>query len=107
MESGISVVPISTPDDYPSVIYRALDEVDAVSALASFPRIIVKPKESSVREVIHGESAGDNIVFLGLATPEEGKEGAYTIRMAEMAEGLPTVFFLKNATFFTGKPVGS
>ena len=43
MESGISTVPITSPEDYPSAITRALDEVNAIEALAGFPRIIVKP----------------------------------------------------------------
>ena len=43
MESGISVVPISSPEDYPSAVTRALDEVNAVHTLSGFPRIIVKP----------------------------------------------------------------
>jgi uncharacterized protein (DUF362 family) len=43
MESGISVVPIKSPDDYPAVITQALDEVGAAEALVKFRRIIVKP----------------------------------------------------------------
>jgi len=43
MESGISIIPITSPDEYPSAVTRALDEVNAVEALAGFPRIIVKP----------------------------------------------------------------
>ncbi|MCJ7500698.1 DUF362 domain-containing protein [bacterium] len=43
MKHGISTVPISSPEDYFSAITRALDEVNAVSALTGFPRIIIKP----------------------------------------------------------------
>ena len=43
MRSEISIVPISSPNDYPSVVTRALDEINAVEALADFPRIIIKP----------------------------------------------------------------
>ena len=43
MKSGISTVPITSPEDYSSAITRALDEAGAVSALTDFPRIIVKP----------------------------------------------------------------
>jgi uncharacterized protein (DUF362 family) len=43
MESGISTVPISSTQEYPSAITRALDEVGAVEALADFRRVIIKP----------------------------------------------------------------
>jgi len=43
MESGISIIPITSPSEYLSAITRALEEINAVEALAGFPRIIVKP----------------------------------------------------------------
>jgi len=43
MKSEISVIPISSPQEYPSAIARALEKVSAVDALAGFPRIIIKP----------------------------------------------------------------
>jgi uncharacterized protein (DUF362 family) len=43
MRSEISVVPVSSPNDYPSATKRALDETGAVGCLSGFSRIIVKP----------------------------------------------------------------
>ncbi len=43
MESGISIIPITSPEEYPSTVTLALDEVNAVGALAGFSRVIVKP----------------------------------------------------------------
>ncbi len=43
MESGISIIPITSPEEYPSAVTLALDEVQAVSALTGFSRIIIKP----------------------------------------------------------------
>ncbi|UCG39619.1 MAG: DUF362 domain-containing protein [bacterium] len=43
MRSEISVVPISSPDEYPAAVGRALEEVGAARALAGFDRVIVKP----------------------------------------------------------------
>jgi len=43
MESGISIVPISSTHEYPSAVTRALDEVSAVDALSGFNRVIIKP----------------------------------------------------------------
>ncbi len=43
MDSGISIIPITQANEYSEVITRALDEVNAVEALAGFERVIVKP----------------------------------------------------------------
>jgi len=43
MESGIAIIPIKSASEYPSAISRALDEVDAVSVLTGFDRVIIKP----------------------------------------------------------------
>jgi uncharacterized protein (DUF362 family) len=43
MKSEISIIPISSPDQYPSAIPRALDKISAVENLNGFPRIIIKP----------------------------------------------------------------
>jgi uncharacterized protein (DUF362 family) len=43
LKSGISIVPISSAQEYPVVITRALDEVNTVEALSGFNRIIIKP----------------------------------------------------------------
>ncbi len=39
----VSIIPISSAQQYQQVITRALDEVNAISALADFTRIIIKP----------------------------------------------------------------
>jgi uncharacterized protein (DUF362 family) len=43
MVTQFSSTPIASPEEYPSAVTRALDEVSAVEALAGFERIIVKP----------------------------------------------------------------
>jgi potassium/chloride transporter 4/5/6 len=69
------------------------------------PRVIIKPKESSVQELIQKESANAEVVFMGLATPDVGEEEAYAERLESLAGGLSTVFFVKNASMFTGELV--
>lgn len=64
--------------------------------------VLVKPQETSIRELIQAESRDADAVLLGLATPEAGKEEEYASRLAELAEGLPTFFFVKNASLFVG-----
>ena len=43
MESGISIVAITSPSEYLTAVTRAMDEVNAVETLAGFGRIIIKP----------------------------------------------------------------
>jgi hypothetical protein len=67
------------------------------------PRVVVKPKDKSVSELIQTESANAEVVFLGLATPEPGEEADYAERLENLAGDLPTVFFVKNASLFIGE----
>lgn len=71
--------------------------------------IEVKIKEEgySVHEAIHAESAAADVVILGLATPAAGEEERYAQRLRELAEGLPTCFFVNNGSLFIGELVSS
>lgn len=67
--------------------------------------VMVKPESITVRELIHQQSAGADLVFLGLATPEEGEEEDYALRLAELAAGLPSLIFVHNGSLFIGELV--
>ena len=64
---------------------------------------IMKPEGKTVADVIHEQSAGADVVFLGLRDPEAGKEEAYARRMAELTEGLNTTIFVHSSGRFAGK----
>jgi len=66
------------------------------------PKVILKPKDKSVRDLIHEESADAEVVIFGLAMPEIGEEEAYAERLEDLAGDLPTVFFVKNSSMFIG-----
>ena len=82
-----------------------LQKMTAETRIAAEPTVTVLPGGASVAEVIHEKSAHADVVFLGLAIPEEGRELAYAGRLATLAEGLDTVFFVKNSSLFTGELV--
>jgi len=67
--------------------------------------VMVKPEETSVKELILQQSSNADLVLLGLATPEEGDEENYTRRLYELAEGLPSCFFVHNGSLFIGELV--
>jgi hypothetical protein len=69
--------------------------------------VVLRPPETSIRELIQAESRDADAVLLGLATPEQGKEEEYALRLAELADGLPTFFFVKNASLFVGELISA
>jgi len=72
-------------------------------ALPDAERVLIKPKDVSVAEVIQRESANAEVVFLGLGTPKPGDEADYARRLDTLAGDLPVVFFVKNASIFIGE----
>ena len=65
-------------------------------------RVLLKDPEQKVADVIRSESKDAEVVMLGLATPERGKEAEYAQRLEALSEGLTNVFFVKNASLFVG-----
>jgi len=65
-------------------------------------KVVLKPKDETVTDVIHRESAEAAAVFLGLEVPEIGEEETYAERMERLAGDLPVVFFVKNSSLFVG-----
>jgi hypothetical protein len=73
--------------------------------IAAEIEVMIKPEEVSIRDLIHAESADVDLVILGLALPEEGQEDAYAKRISELADGLPSFFFVHNGSLFIGELV--
>jgi hypothetical protein len=65
-------------------------------------KVVLKPKDETVTDVIHRESAEAAAVFLGLEVPDVGAEEVYAERMERLAGDLPVVFFVKNSSLFVG-----
>jgi amino acid transporter len=84
-------------------------QAEGLAALLSEVRIeadtevIMKPPGKTVADVIHEQSSGADVVFLGLRDPEPGKEKEYARRMEELTAGLNTTLFVHNAGRFAGK----
>jgi hypothetical protein len=66
-------------------------------------RVVLKPEDATVAEVIHRESADADVVFLGLQVPGAGEEAEYSRRLESLAGDLPVVFFVKNSSVFIGQ----
>jgi len=67
--------------------------------------VMIKAERESVKEMILEQSSDADLVLLGLATPEEGKEEEYAQRLYQLAEGLPACVFVHNGSLFIGELV--
>jgi len=65
--------------------------------------VFLKPKDRSINQLIQEKSSEADVVFLGLAVPEDGRELDYVNRLEELVGELPVVFFVKNSCLFVGK----
>ena len=66
-------------------------------------KVMILPKDRTVREIIHHESAEADLVFLGLNLPEPDAMESYAERLSDLSGPLRSVFFVKNSSLFVGK----
>jgi hypothetical protein len=64
--------------------------------------LVIRRPGEQVSDIIHNRSREADLVFLGLMEPPPGTEGEYADRLAELAEGLKTTIFVRNAGEFAG-----
>ncbi len=64
--------------------------------------IILRPPDTTVAALVHQRSRDAAVVFLGLSEVSPGEEGEYARRLTELARGLPTTIFVRNAGQFAG-----
>lgn len=67
--------------------------------------VMVRGKTDNIQEVIRQKSFAADVVFLGLAAPEEGQEEAYALRLQNLVDCLPTCFLVHNGSLFIGELV--
>lgn len=65
-------------------------------------KVMTRGEGESVKDMILEQSAGADLVLLGLATPEAGKEEDYARRLLQLADGLPPCVFVHNGSLFIG-----
>ena len=82
-----------------------LDELLPELRIKARTDVLMKPDDMTVREMIFAQGQTADVTFLGLPVPEVGKETEAAERMAGMAEGLSTVFFVNNSSPFGGELV--
>jgi amino acid transporter len=102
-DAEVEVMSIASSEMIKARTERYLNELIPEIRIEATPRVILKPKDVTIAELIQRESAEAEIVFLGLATPAEGDVESYAARLEDLAGDLPVVFFVKNASMFVGE----
>jgi amino acid transporter len=80
----------------------SLSNLIADTRIYAETRIIIKPPDKEIHEIIRLNSSSADIVVIGLKIPKPGSEAGYAKRLNTLARGLSTVIFVRNAGEFAG-----
>lgn len=64
--------------------------------------VMVRRGDDNIVDIIRQKSFGADVVFLGLAEPDEGREEEYALRLNNMVELMPTCFLVHNGSLVIG-----
>lgn len=92
-------------DEERGVIKESLARLIPEARIQAETEIILRPPGKPIADIIHEVSASADIVLLGLSDPSPGKEAEYADRLRELAAGLRTTIFVRNAGKFAGSLV--
>jgi potassium/chloride transporter 4/5/6 len=106
-EARIRILSLASNELMKAETERALRALIPLIRIEADLNVIVKPADASVQQVIRTESAEADLVLLGLSSPDAGEEEAYARRLHELAEGLPSFFFVRNNSLFIGDLVST
>jgi len=101
-DATIWVRSIVDTEDEKTKMEANLDALIPEARIHAETEIIVRPKDQSVTQILHTYSRHSDVVLLGLKVPERGDEDEYADRLIEIAEGLNTTIFVRNASPFAG-----
>jgi len=82
---------------------HSLTRMLSASRISAKTNVALLSEGETVQEIIHQESQGADIVFMGLRKPEKGEESAYAERLIDLVGNLPTVVLVHNACAYAGQ----
>lgn len=100
--ANVRIMSVATNDTMAQQTETYLRKMLAVVRIDADFEIILKPEDKMIREIVQENSARADIVFLGMALSPSGKEMEGAQRLDQLAGDLPCVFFVHNASLFTG-----
>ena len=94
---------IATTDFTKADIEESLEKLIETVRIKAKLDVITLPENASVMELMHAESKGADIVFMGMMTPERGQEAEYSERLKKLVEGMPSTVLVRNSGPFEGQ----
>ena len=85
---------------------KLLERVIGEARIDADIEILHKADDIAISEQIFRESQDGDVVLMGLRATARGDEEAYARRLEELAEGLPSVLFVRSAGTFRGRLLG-
>ena len=98
----VKILSIASNDMMKQETERELEFLIPETRIEAESRVFIKPPDKSIQELIYEISRNAEVIFFGLAIPEEGGEMEYAERIEALAGDLPLVFFVKNSCVFMG-----
>ena len=101
-DARIHVLSVASNDMMKVETERALALIMPEIRIEAEVGVMERTGEESIQDIIHRKSFAADVVFLGMSTPDEGKEEEYARRLQNMVEFLPTCFLVHNGSLFIG-----
>jgi hypothetical protein len=101
----IAVKTIATSEHMKEAAEADLAELIPRVRIPAEGKVILKPEERTVKEVMLEESREAEIVFMGMMQPDADEETAYAERLGELVDGFPSVILVRNSGWFIGELV--
>jgi amino acid transporter len=102
----ITLKSIATSDMMMQRNQKLLEGVIGEARIDAEIEILHKADDMAISEQIFRESQDGDVILMGLRATERGNEEAYARRLEELAEGLPSVLFVRSAGTFRGRLLG-
>jgi amino acid transporter len=102
-DARVLVRSIARDEEEQELQSRALEHLLEEVRIRADTDIIMRRPDQSIADIIHKHSEEADIVFFGLQEPAPGTEAEYSHRMEQLADGLRTTIFVRNAGEFAGR----
>jgi potassium/chloride transporter 4/5/6 len=104
-EARITVLSVASNELMKSQTEQILAQLIPEIRIEADVEVMVRTGSENIQEIIRQKSFSADVVFLGLATPDKGKEEEYAERLVNLVDCLPTCFLVHNGSLFIGELV--
>lgn len=105
-DAQITLKSIATSDMMMERNRVLLEKVIGAARIDARIDILQRSEDVPISRQIFQESQSGDVVLMGLRATARGDEESYARRLEELAEGLPTVLFIRSAGTFRGRLLG-